>query len=141
LQSGPRRLRLRAVHVHRRLAARGDAHIHIARARLGGPGKLSFEKWYVDPNTNQGGWTEPGLGGNESGLLQMPSCAPAFANQVAQITYNEAYRVYMMTYVCLELTNPGTGHVTTNATWYSSPRHAIRTPERGCYRDPITSCI
>jgi hypothetical protein len=96
----------------------GDAHIHIARARLGRPGKLTFEKWYVDPNTNQGGWTEAGIGGNESGLLQMPSCAPAFANQVAQITYNEAYGVYMMTYACLQLTKSGTKWITTNGSWY-----------------------
>jgi len=84
------------------LTAKGDAHIHMARAHLGQPGRLHFHKWYVDPKTGKGGWTQEGRGGLESGVMQA-GCAPAYAEGASQITYNDALGVYMLTFDCTQL--------------------------------------
>jgi len=76
---------------------RADARIHIARARLDTrPGalrqRLHFMKWYA------GGWTQEGRGGLEEGVV--PPCGAIYGEGGAQISYNDALRRYMMTFVC-----------------------------------------
>lgn len=81
-----------------RPGVRADARIHMARARLdehptgARPPHLHFMKWYA------GGWTQEGRGGLESGAV--PPCGAIYGEGGAQITYSDALRRYMITFVC-----------------------------------------
>ncbi len=70
---------------------RGDGLIRVARARLGVSGKLNFLKWY------NGAFSEPGIGGLDSGVLPSAGC---LQQNMAQISYNDTFGLYMMTFVC-----------------------------------------
>ena len=85
--------------------AKADAKIHIARAKIGDrsghreTGQLHFRKWY------QGGWTQEGRGGLEDGIGDR--CAPIYGEGGAQIEYNDALGLYMMTFSCTTIICPG----------------------------------
>jgi hypothetical protein len=69
----------------------GDGRIRMARARLGGSGQIKFQKWY------NGAFSQPGIGGLDSGVLPPSGCA---GENMAQISYNDAFSLYMLTFVC-----------------------------------------
>ncbi len=82
-------------------ARRGDGKVHVARAKLGAP-KLQFKKWY------KGGWNAPGVqttlpAMQDDGLEPAGCDALPSADSHAQITYNEALGLYMLTYTCTRL--------------------------------------
>ena len=70
----------------------------MARAKLGDrsghreASQLHFHKWH------SGGWNQEGRGGLEEGVT--PPCGVAYGEGGAQISYNDALRRYMMTFVC-----------------------------------------
>jgi hypothetical protein len=84
---------------------KADAKIHIARAKIGDhsghrePDQLHFRKWY------KGGWTQEGRGGLEDGIGD--KCAPIYGEGGAQIEYNDALGLYMMTFSCTAILCPG----------------------------------
>ena len=87
---------------------KADAYIHMARAKLGDKagrrteGRLQFHKWRVESD-GTGGWTQEGRGGLESAVMTRPCAAGAMAEGNAQIVYNDALKLYMMTFVCTRL--------------------------------------
>jgi hypothetical protein len=85
-----------------------DGLIRVARAQLGGTGALSFLKWY------QGAFSQPGIGGADSGVLSPAGCAGRQAQP--EISRNDTYGVYMMTFVCVI----SVGGVQTQGAWYYS---------------------
>jgi hypothetical protein len=103
-----------------------DAFIHMARAKLGDKsghrveGPLQFYKWHVDSN-GKGGWTQEGRGGLESAVMTSPCASGAMGEGNAQIVYNDALRLYMMTFTCTKL-NCVAGQECTavNLSWYYS---------------------
>ena len=72
-----------------------DGLIRVARAKLGGSGPISFKKWY------NGAFSEPGIGGLDSGVLPSRGCEGYQA--MSQISYNDALDAYLMTFVCVSL--------------------------------------
>ena len=87
-------------------ATKPDAFIHMARAKLGDKSghrvEGQFYKWYVDSN-GKGGWTQEGRGGLESAVMTSPCVAGPMSEGHAQIVYNDALRLYLMTFTCTEL--------------------------------------
>ena len=82
----------------------GDSLIRVARAPLGGD-QLSFLKWY------NGAFTQPGISGLDSGV--MPAGACGNIQHMAQISYNDTLKLYMITFVCNSSKLP-------QAAWYFS---------------------
>ena len=76
------------------LAPATDGLIRMARARLGTE-PLDFRKWY------EGGFTEPGIGGLDSGVLPSHGCGPQAQQHMADITYNDDLGLYLLTFVCI----------------------------------------
>jgi hypothetical protein len=109
-----------------------DAFIHMARARLGDKsghrveGRLQFQKWYVDSCGN-GGWTQPGLGGLESPVMTSPCVSGPMAENHAQIAYNEALGLYMMTFTCTKLNCVSAQQCTpVSLSWYYSTATSLK---------------
>jgi hypothetical protein len=73
-----------------------DGALRVARATLGGNGAVAFSKWY------DGAFTEPGIGGQDSGVLPAKGCVGHQGN--GQISYNDALGLYLMTFVCFGAT-------------------------------------
>lgn len=90
-----------------------DGLVRVARASLGGSGQLAFSKWH------NGSFSEPGIGGLDSGVLPSRGCAGYQTN--AQIGYNDTLAEYLMTFVCVSVQkdSSGTPHQT-QAAWYFS---------------------
>lgn len=80
-----------------------DGYLRMARATLGGTGPIAFSKWY------RGAFGEPGIGGEDSGVLPARGCAGH--QGMGQISYNDALGVYLLTFVCSG---------TNQAAWYFS---------------------
>lgn len=78
-----------------------DGLIRVARGELGGEDKLSFFKWYKPPLSEAGAFSEPGIGGLDSGVLPSGGCTGR--QNMSQISYNDVLGVYMMTFVCVFL--------------------------------------
>ena len=90
-----------------------DGFARVARATLGGGGQISFSKWY------NGAFSEPGIGGQDSGVLPSHGCT-GYQN-MAQISYNDALRLYLMTFVCVSLQPDQQGVLQPyQAAWYFS---------------------
>jgi hypothetical protein len=70
----------------------GDGKLRVARAQLGVSGQVSFLKWY------DGAFSQPGIGGLDSGPLPLGGCSGYQA--VGQISYNDGLGLYLMTFVC-----------------------------------------
>jgi hypothetical protein len=70
----------------------GDGRLRIARAPLGGAGQLGFLKWY------NGSFSQPGLGGLDSGFLPPGGCVGA--QGMGSISRIDALALYLLTYVC-----------------------------------------
>jgi len=107
-----------------------DGLLRVARARLGGDDdrsgknddnhehdrrdeghhRLHFEKWY------NGAFSQPGIGGLDSGVLTVRGCPGVQENPV--ISFNDDLGLYMLTYVCVD-TVQVTGR-TFQAGWYYS---------------------
>jgi hypothetical protein len=85
-----------------------DGMIRVARAQLGGSGPLTFTKWY------QGGFTQPGIAGLDTGVLPSKGCSGFQAQP--DISRNDTYGVYMMTFVCVTVVSG----VQTEAAWFYS---------------------
>jgi len=68
-----------------------DGQIRMARGRLGGNGQLKFYKWY------NGAFSEPGIGGLDSGVLPPVDCQ---GENMGQISYEDVLGLYMLTFVC-----------------------------------------
>jgi hypothetical protein len=70
----------------------GDGRLRIARAQLGGAGQLTFLKWY------NGSFSQPGIGGLDSGFLPPGGCVGA--QGMGSISRIDSLGVYLLTYVC-----------------------------------------
>jgi hypothetical protein len=109
-----------------------DGKIHIARARLGTRNddhtleKLQFEKWY------KGGWNAPGIQTNMASIeddgIDPAGCegGPS-ADSNAQLTYNEAFGLYMLTYVCHRFDCSTKPCKRANVSWYYRTTHDLST--------------
>jgi hypothetical protein len=108
-----------------------DGLLRVARARLGGNDdqsggdngnrgdgqhrdeghhRLHFEKWY------NGGFSQPGIGGLDTGVLTARGCPGVQENPV--ISFNDDLGLYMLTYVCVDTVQvPGR---TFQGGWYYS---------------------
>jgi hypothetical protein len=71
----------------------GDGLIRVAKATLGGGGTLSFLKW------NNGTFSGRGIGGLDSGVLPARGCR-SYQTE-GSISYSDALRVYLLTFVCI----------------------------------------
>ena len=87
-----------------------DGLIRVAQGELGGNDPISFFKWYK-PANGPGGFSEPGIGGLDSGVLPPGGCTGR--QNMSQISYNDVLGVYMMTFVCVS-DNPS------QAAWFFS---------------------
>ena len=77
-----------------------DGLIRVAQGELGGSDPITFLKWYK-PANRPGGFSEPGRGGLDSGVLPPGGCTGR--QNMSQISYNDVLGVYMMTFVCVFL--------------------------------------
>jgi hypothetical protein len=75
------------------VAGSGSGLIRVARAKLG-QDPLKFVKWY------QGSFSQPGIGGLDSGVLPSVGCAKG-GQANAETNYNDDLGLYLMVYVCL----------------------------------------
>ncbi len=75
------------------VAGSGSGGIRVARTKLGRD-PLPFVKWY------KGSFSQPGIGGLDSGVLPSAGCANEGQAQ-ADINYNDDLGLYLMVYVCL----------------------------------------
>ncbi len=75
-------------------APASDGLNRVARAKLGAD-PLDFKKWY------QGAFSEPGIGGLDTGVLPGSGCSPEGRQSMASITRNDDLGLYVMTYVCI----------------------------------------
>jgi hypothetical protein len=70
----------------------GDGKLRVARAQLGGAGHPSFLKWY------NGSFSQPGIGGLDSGVLPSGGCIGA--QHMGSISYIDVLRLYLLTFTC-----------------------------------------
>ncbi len=90
-----------------------DGMVRVARAQLGGTGPLNFSKWY------NGAFSQPGMMGQDSGVLPARGCQGY--QDMAQISYNDALREYMMTFACVSLKPDPSGAMQPyQGAWYFS---------------------
>ncbi len=82
-----------------------DGKVHLARAQLGQPDPLSFQKWY------NGSFSQPGINGLETG----PTGTCGGYESLGQISYLDDLGLYLMTFVCA--VNSGSSP---SASWYWS---------------------
>jgi hypothetical protein len=90
-----------------------DGMIRVARAQLGGSGALNFSKW------NQGSFSQGGNGGTDSAVLPSAGCSGFQAQP--EISHNDTYDEYMMTYVCITTV----GGVQMQGAWYYSTASSL----------------
>jgi hypothetical protein len=84
-----------------------DHVVRVARAQLGAD-PLVFQKWY------QGSFSQPGIGGLDSGVLPATGC-PLGVQVMPEIGRNDDLGLYLMVFVCRSATSAGTV-----GTWYYS---------------------
>ncbi|HVO88547.1 MAG TPA: hypothetical protein VMV45_08395 [Casimicrobiaceae bacterium] len=75
--------------------ANSDGKLRIARALLGGNGTIAFSKW------NNGAFSTPGIGGNDTGFLPQGGCVGSQA--MPSIYHLDALGIYLLTFVCRSL--------------------------------------
>lgn len=103
-----------------------DGYMRIARAKLGGERPLQFKKWYVDPVTHQGGWTQDGVGGLDSGFTPSVGCAEPSYQVGGQISYVDELRLYLLTFVCVNLQGQADNtYAQVSAGWYYSTAQSL----------------
>jgi putative Ig domain-containing protein len=90
------------------LAPSSDNMLRMARAKLGAD-PLTFSKWY------NGGFTQTGIGGLDSGVLPTGGCTPGTLQQMGEVTYNDDLGEYLFIFVCTS--GPSGNRV---ASWYYS---------------------
>ena len=109
-------------------ATRPDGFMRVARARLGGSGKLEFKKWYVDPTTKKGGFTQDGSGGADSAFTPSVGCAEPSYQINGEINYDDALGLYMLTFVCTTMQRQTDGsYKRIEAGWYFSTATSLET--------------
>ena len=86
-----------------------DGLLRMARAKLG-EDPLDFRKWY------QGAFTEPGIGGLDTGVLPGHGCGANGQQHMADLTYNDDLGQYLMVFVCVA----GPAGSQTGAWYYST---------------------
>ncbi len=86
-----------------------DGLVRMARARLG-TDPLDFRKWY------QGAFTEPGIGGLDTGVLPAHGCGANAQQHMAEVSFNDDLGLYLMVYVCVA----GTAGSQTGSWYYST---------------------
>jgi hypothetical protein len=91
------------------MAPASDGLVRMARARLG-TDSLDFRKWY------QGAFTEPGIGGLDTGVLPAHGCGANGQQHMAEVTYNDELGAYLMDFVCVA----GPAGSQTGAWYYST---------------------
>lgn len=105
---------------HPQLPNGQHSDLMIARARLnGGTAPLAFKKWY------RGSFSEPGLGGLESSIFSsgaFENCeASGQLKTMGSISYVEATRQYLLTFVCISPHgDPSTHAAGPGAAWFFS---------------------
>ena len=85
-----------------------DGLMRVARAKLG-ENPLTFLKWY------NGSFSQPGIGGLDSGVMPSSGCSPNARQAMAEINYNDDLQLYLMVFVCES--GPASARV---AAWYYS---------------------
>ena len=112
---------------------KSDGFLRIARAKLGGEGRLKFKKWYVDPITKIGGWTQDGIDGLDSGFTPTKGCAMPSYQLDGQISYIDALRIYVLTFVCVNMQQRSDGtYAHVKAGWYYSTATSLETLSPDC---------
>ncbi len=97
-----------------------DGFVRVARAALGGSGPLSFSKWY------QGAFSQPGVGGLDSGMLPSKGCNGYQLD--GQISYSDPLAKYLFTFVCVSYQKDANGtSQPTQAAWYFSTATSLDT--------------
>jgi len=92
-----------------------DGFIRVARAKLGGlleNRPVTFQKWYnenLGPPGIRGAFSQPGIGGLDSGVLPSGPCSGYQAQ--GQISHIDALGLFLMTHVCV---------TKSEAAWYYS---------------------
>ncbi|HTA67337.1 MAG TPA: IPT/TIG domain-containing protein [Bryobacteraceae bacterium] len=81
-----------------------DGLVRVARAQLGSD-PLTFLKWY------SGSFSQPGIGGLDTGLTPTNGCATHGLQQQPQISLNDDLGLYLLTFVC---------QASGSAAWYYS---------------------
>ncbi len=71
-----------------------DGLIRMARAKLG-TDSPTFTKWY------QGSFSQPGIGGLDTGVLPGHGCGTSGQQHMAEVTYNDDLGSYLMVFVCV----------------------------------------
>lgn len=71
-----------------------DGLVRMARAKLG-EDPLTFLKWY------QGSFSQPGVGGLDTGVLPGHGCGANAQQHMAEVMYNDDLGLYLMVYVCV----------------------------------------
>jgi len=99
--------------------AANDGYLRVARANLNDD-PVTFQKWYVSGAT--GSFSQPGLGGLDSGVtvptgtrgcVGVPPMPGEYQIQ-GQISYFRAINQYLLTFVCVQLSN----RIPYQAGWY-----------------------
>ncbi len=85
-----------------------DGLIRVGRAKLGSD-PLAFSKWY------NGSFSQPGIGGLDSGVTPATGCSPNARQAMAEINYNDDLQQYLLIFVCES--GPANQRV---AAWYYS---------------------
>jgi hypothetical protein len=70
-----------------------DGIVRVARAKLG-TDPLVFSKWY------NGSFSQPGIGGLDSGVLPSAGCSPNPHQAMSEINYNDDLQAYLLVFVC-----------------------------------------
>ena len=85
-----------------------DGMLRMARAKLGASGQISLFKWF------NGGYTEPGIGGQDSAVLPSRGCIGR--QNMGQISYSDTLGLYVMLFVCID----AKAGVSYQGAWYFS---------------------
>jgi hypothetical protein len=123
-----------------------DGYLRVARASLDDD-PVTFTKWYCDPSPSSCSFSQPGLGGLDSGVTPTRGCAgmapmPGEYQIQGQISYLAAIDQFLLTFVCVQL-SMGTPY---QAGWYYSTASSLdlqnwTTPQliTGSLQ-PVTTC-
>jgi hypothetical protein len=117
--------------------------LRLARAQLnGGMGRLSFEKWYVDPQTNQGSFVaNSGIGGVDSAIFpdgDFKNCGTTGQGRgQGSISYVEATHQYVLLFLCSSLGDPATGTGNKGAAWFYATSYDPSDPSHWSQPDPL----
>jgi len=103
-----------------------SGNVRVARAQLGGNGRLAFQKW------NGQAFASPGLGGAETSVLPagpFENCeAPQQLQSGSSMSYVEDTRQYLLTFLCVSPSDPALGQQgggAKGAAWFYSTSYDL----------------